>query len=432
MNRSSRVLPIIAAVLLVLAAPFSTLAAGLPAAPPESLGFSPERLKRIDALMQRYVDDRKLAGVTIAIARDGKVAYLKSAGMADIAARRPMQADTLARFYSMSKPITAVAVMMLVEEGKLRLTDKLSDYLPEFKDMKVFAGKDADDPATEPAKQPIRIFNLLTHTSGLTYGGSDMDPSPVGTIYNRADVLRPDRTLDEFSRLVASLPLSKQPGTDYQYGVSIDVLGRLVEVISGKPFEVYLKERIFDPLAMVDTSFTVPAGKAARFAEIYDQAPGGGLRPVPSEEPRTRFREGAKFKSGGGGLVSTVGDYLRFCQMMLNGGELDGVRLLSPKTVALMTTGQLPPERTTYLHGFMPGYGVGLGFAVLEDLGKSELPGSVGEYNWAGAANTYFFVDPKEKLIAVLVTQLFPPGQPLREDLKAVVYQALVEARDAR
>jgi CubicO group peptidase (beta-lactamase class C family) len=231
--------------------------------------------------------------------------------------------------------------------------------------------------------------------------------------------------------VIAALPLTRQPRTAYNYGVSIDILGRVIEVVSGQPFDVYLKQHVFDPLGMKDTSFTVPAGKQARFAEIYELAPGGGIRPVAGDTPRAQFREGARFKSGGGGLTSTVGDYLRFAQMMLNGGELDGVRLLSPKTVALMTAPALRDDQVDYLKPFMPGYNTGLGVAVLTDLGRSELPGSVGEFNWAGAASTYFFVDPKEKLIAVLVTQYFPFTQyPLREELKALTYQALMEARD--
>lgn len=428
MNRRLGALPIIA---LLLALPAMALAAGLPSAAPESLGFSPERLTRIDAMMQRYVDGGKLAGMTIAIARDGKVAYLHSAGMADIARKRPMAEDTIARFYSMSKPITAVAAMMLVEQGKLRLDDELTDYLPEFKDVKVYAGQNADGSMrTEAPLQPIRIRDLLTHTSGFTYAGM-FDQSPVGAAYEKADIMRPDRTLDEFSHVIATLPLTRQPRTAYNYGVSIDILGRVIEMVSGQPFDAYLKQHIFEPLGMKDTGFTVPAGKQARFAEIYELAPGGGIRPVAGDTPRAQFREGARFKSGGGGLTSTVGDYLRFAQMMLNGGELDGVRLLSPKTVALMTAPALRDDQVDYLKPFMPGYNTGLGVAVLTDLGRSELPGSVGEFNWAGAASTYFFVDPKEKLIAVLVTQYFPFTQyPLREELKALTYQALMEARD--
>ena len=428
MNRLLGAMPVIA---FLLALPVATLATGLPSAPPGSLGFSPERLKRVDALMQRYVDEKKMAGMTIAIARDGKVAYLHSVGMADIAAKQPMRDDTIARYYSMSKPITAVAALMLVEEGRLRLEDELTDYLPEFRDVKVYAGQNADGGMkTEPPAKPIRIRDLFTHTSGFTYAGMG-DQTPVGDAYEKADIMRPDRTLEEFSKVIATLPLKVQPQTDYTYGVSTDILGRVIEVVSGQPFDMYLKQRILDPLGMPDTSFTVPPEKLGRFAEIYEMQPGGGIQPAKGDADRVRFREGAKFHSGGGGLVSTVGDYLRFCQMLLNGGELDGVRILSPKTVQLMTAPQLSDDRLAFMHSFMPGYNTGLGVAVLTDLGRSELPGSIGEYNWAGAASTVFFIDPKEKMIAILITQLFPGlRHPVREELKALTYQALMQARD--
>ena len=428
MNRRLGLLPVIA---FLLALPVSALAAGLPSAPPESLGFSPERLKRVDALMERYVSEKKMAGMTIAIARDGKVAYLRSAGMADIAAKRPMRVDTIARYYSMTKPITAVAALVLVEEGKLRLDDELAAYLPEFKDVKVYAGQNADGSMkTEAPSKPIRVRDLFTHTSGFTYAGM-ADQTPVGDAYEKADIMRPDRNLDEFSKVIATLPLKVQPRTDYTYGVSTDVLGRVVEVVSGQAFDTFLKARIFDPLGMTDTSFTVPEDKLARFAEIYEMVPGGGIQPAKGDGARTRFKDGARLHSGGGGLVSTVGDYLRFCQMLLNDGELDGVRILSPRTVELMTAPQLRPDQLAFLQSFMPGYNTGLGVAVLTDLGRSELPGSVGEYNWAGAASTVFFIDPKEKVIAILITQLFPGlHYPVREDLKTVVYQALIEARN--
>jgi CubicO group peptidase (beta-lactamase class C family) len=414
----------------LLLLPCSAAAAGLPAAPPESLGFSPERLARIDAAMRRYVDNGRLAGITIAIARDGKVAYLKSAGMADVAAQRPMRADTIARIYSMTKPVTAVAALMLVEEGRLRLDAPLADYLPEFAHAAVFAGEGPDGPRTEKPARPIRVRDLFTHTSGLTYGGALIDPSPVGRLYEQAEVLRPDRTLAEMSALVASLPLTVQPGTDFRYGVSTDVLGRLIEVVSGQPFETFLQQRLFDPLGMIDTGFTVGPDKAARFAEIYAPRKGGGVEPAADQRARTMFRAEARLKSGGGGLASTVGDYLRFAQMLLNGGELDGVRILSPKTVALMTGQQLAPERTAWLNEIVPGFGFGLGVAVLRDVPASGLPGTPGQYGWAGAAGTHFFIDPQEKVIAVLITQLLAMDvMPLGEDLRTLTYQALVESR---
>ncbi len=421
MNRRRGMLPAFALLLVLTAAP-EALAAGLPSAPPESLGFSPERLKRIDAAMQRWVDERKLAGVTIAIARDGKLAYLHSAGMADIAENRPMDENALIRVYSMTKPVTAVAVMILVEEGRLRLTDKLADYLPEFGDMKVATA----DGGTEPAKQPIRIFHLMTHTSGMTY--ALFNDSLAGRLYDQHDVMNAGRSTAEFTRLVASLPLAVQPGTTYQYGVSIDVLGRLVEVVSGRPFDRFVKERITDPLGMTDTSFAAK-GKAGRLAELYAPGPDGPV-PLVNKVWNPDYVNGSPLKSDGGGLLSTVGDYLRFAQMLLNGGELDGVRILSPKTVQLMTAGQLSKENRGYMLTGLPGYDMGLTVAVLEDIGVSELPGSVGEFNWAGAASTHFFVDPREKLVAVLMTQLFPDKYALRGELKMLTYQALEKTHE--
>ncbi|MEN3974838.1 serine hydrolase domain-containing protein [Emcibacter sp. SYSU 3D8] len=413
------------AALLLLLTPVPALASGLPAAPPESLGFSPDRLARIDDAMQRWVDDGKLAGVTIAIARDGKVAYQHSAGMADIARQRPMADNTLVRIYSMTKPITAVAVMMLVEEGKLRLNDKLSDHLPEFLDMKVATGDGPNGIVTEPAKQPIRIFHLLTHTSGMTY--ALYDTTPVGKLYDENDVMNAGRSTAEFVKLVASLPLMAQPGTQYNYGVSIDVLGRLVEVVSGQPFDVFVEQRITGPLRMDDTSFAAK-DKTSRLAELYGPGPDGAPAPLVNEVWNPDYIDGSPFKSGGGGMVSTVGDYLRFAQMLLNGGELDGVRLLSPKTVQLMTTGQISHERRGYMLVGLPGYDMGLTMAVLEDVGESHLPGSAGEFNWAGAASTHFFVDPKEKIVAVLITQMFPDQYKMRQELKNLTYQALVKS----
>ncbi|MGE0665188.1 MAG: serine hydrolase domain-containing protein [Sphingomonadales bacterium] len=399
------------------------MAGTLPQGDPAALGFSPERLARIDAAMQRWVDEKKLAGVTIAIARDGKLAYLHSSGMADIAKGRPMDENALVRIYSMTKPVTAVAVMMLVEEGKLRLTDKLSDYLPEFRDMKVTTA----DGGTEPAKQPIRIFHLMTHTSGLTY--SLYNQSAAGKAYDQADVMNAGRSTAEFTKVLATLPLAVQPGTTYQYGTSIDVLGRLVEVISGQPFDVFVKERITDPLGMKDTAFAAK-DKVGRLAELYGPGPDGGVVPLVNTVWNPDYGNGSPFKSGGGGLLSTVGDYLRFAQMLLNGGELDGVRILSPKTVRLMAAGQIEKENRGYMLVGLPGYDMGLTMAVLEDVGASGLPGSVGEFNWAGAASTHFFVDPQEKIVAVLMTQLFPDKHGMRAELKNLTYQALETSRE--
>ncbi len=416
---------------LLLLAPIQALAAGLPAAPPASLGFSPERLARIDDAMKRYVDDGKLAGINIAFARDGKLVYDKSAGMADMARGLPMSSDTLVRIYSMTKAITVVAAMTLVEEGRLRLTDPVSMHLPEFAGTGVYVEGGPDAPKTRPPKTPPKIFHLMTHTSGLTYPGG-YDKTVVGKVYDEKNVFDAGNTLEELSRKTATIPLTDEPG-EYHYGASIDILGRVIEVVSGKPLDVFLRERLFVPLKMDDTMFTVPPGQRGRLAELYTKGPDGKLVVLKQGAGLGLYEAGAKLLSGGGGLVSTTADYLRFCQMMLNGGELDGARILSPKTVQLMTRGQVSPAHRGSLNDFSPGYDMGLGFGVLEDVGASGMPGSAGEFRWGGAASTEFFIDPSEKIVAVLSTQLMPGSTyRLREDMKALIYQALVEQRDGQ
>jgi CubicO group peptidase (beta-lactamase class C family) len=412
-----------AALLLTLSAP--ALAGGLPKGDPAALGFAPERLARIDEAMQRYVDEGKLAGINIAFARDGKMVYDKSAGAADIARNMPMSSDTLVRIYSMTKAVTVVAAMTLVEEGRIRLTDPVSMYLPEFAGTGVYVDGGPNAPKTRPPKVPPKIFHLMTHTSGLSYPGG-YDKTPVGKIYDRKDVFNAANTLEELSRKTATIPLTDEPG-NYHYGASIDILGRVIEVVSGMPLDRFLKERLFAPLKMNDTMFTVPEGERGRYAELYTKGPDGKLAILKEGAGLGLYEPGAKLLSGGGGLVSTTSDYLRFCQMMANGGELDGARILGPKTVQLMTRGQVSPEHRGNLNERAPGIDMGLGFGVVEDVGASGRPDSVGEYNWGGAASTQFFIDPKEKIVAVLSTQFMPSSTyPLREDLRALVYQALV------
>lgn len=404
----------------------ATAEPGLPRAKPEEVGLSSQRLERITTHFQRYVDEGKLAGVTFAIARRGKLAYLKTMGWADIEAKRLVTPDTIFQIQSMTKPITAVAAMTLVEEGRLRLSDPVSNYLPEFADVKVYAGEGPSGMILEDPVRSMTIHDLLTHTSGLTYG--IYDQSPVGDLYREADELDPRRTLEELSHLGASLPLSRQPGSTYQYGISFDVLARVIEVVTDRRFGEFLSERIFNPLEMVDTHFIVPREKKARFSEVYMISDSGALAPSDGKHVRDRFQEGAKLELGGGGLVSTVGDYLRFSQLLLNRGALDGVRIISPKTVALMTSNQLPDEKLAFIHRYTPGWGVGFGVGILNDLGKAGHLGSLGGYRWDGGANTYFFVDPHEDLIVVLLTQFRPFGvYPLREEMMNLTYQAIVD-----
>lgn len=418
---------IIAAVLSLLL-PSAAIAGALPQGDPATLGFSSERLARIDEAMRRYVDEGKLAGIGIAFARDGQLVYDKSVGMADIARGIPMSDETLFRIYSMTKAVTVVAAMTLVEEGKLRLSDPVSFYLPEFAGTGVYEGGGPDEPQTRPPKTPPKIFHLMTHTSGLSYPGG-YDSTAVGAIYDQKDVFNASNTLVELSKKTASIPLTDEPG-NYHYGASIDVLGRVIEVVSGQKLDAFLEARIFGPLKMNDTMFTVPPDKRGRLAELYTKGPDGKLAILTDGAGLGLYEPGARLLSGGGGLVSTTGDYLRFCQMMLNGGELDGARILSPKTVQLMTRGQVSPERRGNLNERAPGIDMGLGFGVVEDLGATGRPDSVGEYNWGGAASTQFFIDPKERIVAVLSTQFMPSSTyALREDLRALIYQALVERR---
>ena len=423
--KTSRIAAFLLAVFLAPAA----LAGGLPQGDPAALGFSPERLAAIDGAMKRYVDDGKLAGINIAFARDGKLVYDRSVGMADMARGLPMSSDTLVRIYSMTKAVTVVAAMTLVEEGRMRLTDPVSLYLPEFAGTGVYVDGGPDAPRTKPPGTPPKIFHLMTHTSGLSYPGG-YDKTPVGQIYDRKDVFNAANTLEELSRKTAAIPLTDEPG-EYHYGASIDILGRVIEVVSGMPLDRFLRERLFGPLKMDDTMFTVPADLRGRLAELYTKGPDGKLAVLKEGAGLGLYETDAKLLSGGGGLVSTTADYLRFCQMMLNGGVLDGARILSPKTVQLMTRGQVSPEHRGSLAEHAPGYDMGLGFGILEDVGASGLPGSVGEFRWGGAASTEFFIDPKERIVAVLSTQFMPSSTyPLREDMKALIYQALVgEAR---
>ncbi len=415
---------IIATVLSMLL-PSVALAGALPQGDPAALGVSAERLARIDEAMRRYVDEGKLAGIGIAFARDGKLVYDKSVGMADIARGTAMSDETLFRIYSMTKAVTVVAAMTLVEEGKLRLSDPVSFYLPEFAGAGVYVDGGPDNPKTRPPKTPPKIFHLMTHTSGLSYPGG-YDKTAVGAIYDRKDVFNAANTLEEMSRKTATIPLTDEPGT-YHYGASIDILGRVIEVVSGQKLDAFLKQRIFQPLKMNDTMFTIPPGDRGRVAELYTKGPDGKLAVLKEGAGLGLYEPGARLLSGGGGLVSTTGDYLRFCQMMLNGGELDGARILSPKTVQLMTRGQVSPDRRGDLNERAPGIDMGLGFGVVEDLGATGRPDSVGEYNWGGAASTQFFIDPRERIVAVLSTQFMPSSTyPLREELRALIYQALV------
>ncbi|MBX3413229.1 MAG: beta-lactamase family protein [Pirellulales bacterium] len=398
----------------------------LPAAPPSEVGLSEEKLAAIDEAMQSYVDKQKLAGIVVLIAREGKVAHAGVYGKLDREADKPMTRDALFRIYSMSKPITSAALMTLYDEGRFQLDDPVSKYLPELGDLKVYAGKKEGAVQLAALERPITIRDLMRHTSGLAYG--IFPASPVDALYRDAKVLDRDQTLDEMLEKLSKLPLAAQPGDKWMYSISVDVQGKLIEKLSGKPLDEYLQERIFTPLKMTDTAFYVPSEKLARMTVNY--GPGGETKLKPIDPAATsQFATKPAFLSGGGGLVSTADDYLRFCQMMLNGGELDGARILKPETVAMMTENQLPDELVPIALGPlpMPNMGFGLGFSVRVAQGKNEPAGSVGAYGWGGAASTQFFIAPRENLVCVAMTQFMPATQLYVQELQKLVFQSLLE-----
>lgn len=415
---------LLAGIALILAVGTAQGADPLPrAAKPEYVGLASERLARLARVTHAHVESGRLPGAVIAIARYGQLAYVESFGYRDRAVAAPMAPDAIFRIYSMTKPITSVAVMMLQEEGKLQLYDPISRYLPELAKLRV--GIEKSDPTTGQktfdaveAQREITIQDLLRHTSGFTYGMRG--ESRVHQLYREAKIGNRDDTNAELVAKLATLPLLYQPGTRWEYGVSTDVLGRLVEVLSGQSLGEFFEERVFRPLGMQDTAFHVPADKLDRTAQPWQQ-PGG-----PQMTPRFDAAVAPSFQSGGGGLVSTAADYLRFAQMLLNGGEFNGVRLLGRKTVEYMTADHLGS-----LPYVAPGMGFGLGFQVRRETGIAQLPGSVGEYGWSGAAGTLFWIDPSESLIAIYMVQVSEADRiELRNQFKSLVSQAIVERSD--
>jgi len=398
---------------------------------PEHVGLSSERLGRITRWMQALVEQGKFAGLTTLVARRGQVAYLESCGKMDLAAGKPMRADTIVRIYSMTKPLVSTAIMMLYEEGRFQLDDPISRFLPMFKQMRVYVGGMRGKMDTVPAAREITFRDLLTHTSGLTYGF--MEANPVDAAYRNGgiDFQTQDATLPEMMERLAKVPLLAHPGTEWNYSVATDVLGALVQAVSGQPFETFLKERVTGPLGMLDTDFFVPESKHARFAANY-QTGKDGLELL--DDPKTsRYLKPRKLCSGGGGLVSTVGDYLRFCEMLRRKGELDGVRLLGRKTVEYMTVNHLPGDMAAmgqprFSESSYEGIGFGLGFSVMLDPARAQIVGSPGEFAWGGAASTAFWVDPQEDMIVILLTQLMPSSTwPIRKELRVLSYQAIVD-----
>jgi CubicO group peptidase (beta-lactamase class C family) len=388
----------------------------LGSAEPDEVGLSAERLGRLSAVFQREIDRKRLPGAVALVARRGKVAYCESLGVRDPASGVSMSQDTIFRIYSMTKPIVSVAIMMLLEQGRLLLSDPLHKFLTAFSDMKVARRRDGGDVELLPAERPISIHDLLRHTSGLTY--EFIGSGPVPALYNTAKVFRYNQTNAEHAATLAGLPLAYQPGTRWDYSRSTDVLGRVIEVVSGQSLREFLLAHIMEPLGMVDTDFFAPPEKQDRLAEPFPSDPESG-EPVRLINVRDRPR----FESGGGGLVSTVMDYARFCQMLANGGCLGTARLLSRKTVEFMTADHLGSiQGTSDL--LAPGYGFGLGFTVRLVTGTAQVPGSVGHYGWGGIAGTSFWVDPLEDFFAIMMMQ--GPGQRdyFRPLFRTLVYAA--------
>ena len=402
---------------------------------PTDAGFDPLRLNRIDQHFEQYVKDGRLVSWQLALTRGGKLVHSSGRGLRDRDAGDPLTPDTIWRIYSMTKPITSVAAMMLWEEGLFELKDPVSRFLPEFADQRVWRSGSTTNPRLEPLRDPMEIWHLLTHTSGLTYGF--MNAHPIDGMYRTAgfDFSAPaDLDLAGISEQIARLPLLFQPGTEWNYSMSIDILGRIIEVLSGQSLADFLRTRVFAPLGMVDTGFFVPENEAGRLAALYTPHPATGEATPLKALGQTALQPPAAHL-GGGGLVSTMSDYLRFAEMLRRAGELDGQRLLSPRTVRYMTQNHLPGGvdlsefgRPLFAETTFDGVGFGLLGSVTIDPVKTKVPGSVGDFGWGGAASTYFWVDPVEDLTCVFMTQLLPSQTyPIRSQLKQLVHQALVD-----
>ncbi len=402
--------------------PVILIAYELPTASPEAVGFSSDKLKEVKAAMQKLIDNNRIAGGVFVVARRGKVVQFEACGMMDIESGKPMKRDTIFRFYSMSKPITSVAAMILYEQGKIKLDDPVSKYIPQFKGLKVVADPDADEIEEVEAKREMTVRDLMRHTSGLTYG--IFGDSAVDKLYRKSIQLGGNRTtLENMTKNLAEIPLLYQPGTKWHYSVSTDVLGRIVEIASSQTLDKFFAERIFEPLGMEDTAFFVPQEKMHRFATNYGPKPEGGLRPIDKPET-TRYSRMPAFLSGGGGLVSTAGDYMRFCLMLLNKGQFGSRRLLKTETVEMMTKDQLPEQAFPIGTGDRAGVGFGLGFSVrVEKSGQSSS--RIGEYGWGGMASTHFWISPNDEIAVVVLTQHIPFSNRAERALKPIIYEAI-------
>ena len=410
----------------LLAGSSSLGAQGLPRARPNEVGLGDAELARIAPLLQAWVDSGRFAGITAVIARHGKLAFAVAVGSLDSARARPIAEDAVFRVYSMTKPIASVAVMQLVERGRLRVEDPVSKYIPAFANVRVYAGGGAANPVLKMPKRPVTIADLLTHTSGLTYGL--FGETPVDSIYRRTNMMNPAWTLREMGDSIAKMPLMFEPGTAFNYSLSIDVLGRIVEVVSGTTFDRYLDAEIFQPLGMRSTAFHATPDMARRATAVFVRGPDGKLTPGTPVLTR-EYTDAGRYFSGGAGLLSTVPDYLRFTQMLLNGGELDGHRILQRETVDRMMQNHIPASAIPILPGSPepPGKnGFGYGGAVRMDS-DSAMPGSPGTFRWSGYATTFFWIDRKADLIAMLWTQFIPAPAVWAVDgeFQKLVYKAV-------
>lgn len=375
--------------------------------------------------MQAYVDSGKVGGIYAVIARNGRIGYERTFGWQDVEQRKPLRRDAVFRIFSMTKPVIAVGALKLVDQGKLSLDDPVAKYIPAFAQVKVFAGGSADAPVLREPDSVMTVRHLLTHTSGLPYG---LTQEPADTIFTRAQLYDAARKLEQFTDSVAHLPLMFTPGTRWSYSSSLEVVGRIIEVVSGQPLDRYMGEQIFEPLGMHDTSFRVNDDVDDRVVTLYEQGPDGRLKPTTGGL-LTMYEPQARFLWASGGLLSTPDDFLRFAQMLLNGGELNGVRVLTRERVAQMMSPQvvealLPHPRTSLVN---EGYGFGFAGSVLVDPSRSQLPGAAGIYRWSGYVGTYFWVDPRNQLIGMIWTQNNPGrAYPLEAQFQRLVYEALV------
>ena len=401
---------------------------------PADVGMSESRLARIDEhLRTRYIDPGKIPGTAVLVARRGGVCYLETAGRRDMERDLPLEEDTIFRIYSMSKPITSVALMMLYERGLFHLRDPVHRFIPAWRDLRVFKSGSWPNYETVACDQPMTVRDLLTHMSGLTYGFMRSSNVDYGYRKMRVQTPRPGYTLQDMIDELAQLPLEFQPGSAWNYSVATDVVGYLVEVLSGKSLDVFLREEIFEPLGMSDTHFSLDEDKVNRFASCYLRAPDKSV--LLQDDAQSSEFLGRSFYGGGGGLLSTLGDYYRFCQMLRNRGELDGVRLLGPRTLDLMTANHLPnnDDLTRWARGSFSetsneGIGFGLGFARRINPVANATLGSEGEFHWGGMASTLFWVDPVEDLVVIFMTQLMPSGSfDFRSQLQSLVYSAIVD-----